>query len=416
MRIRATIPFSCHVTGPTADALSPAFEFRSRGCQVSASFLGDNAIELAQPIEGPPWFRKVRALVVEIEEGEADMVTRAVTTNEAGPILAFVLKPANRVIRAIRNFGLVTHVREYRAEEFGADYWLDLLGVETSVDGVTWTRLREPPDDLVELLARQSMLRREHIGQFNATDLADIREAIEDNLRAGPERVFLANALEYLRTGELRVAVVESVICLEMLLGDLLPQLLTARGITRDALPELTLSFRVKLLMPLLLSTDDLADVDLAVVAQTITWRNKVAHEGNLPQGTPEEAVRRGISAVVHLSHRLARKRDAMKREPGLRTLAQKIRADFQVREPTIQWGVRHMFTVTFPFFFDQPPPMPRLAEIAQAVVDGLAELDTRCQPPSDVFIFFTLFGKEIATWQRGQFIVIPGPLPTFPI
>ena len=216
LRIRAAVPFSCHVTGPTADALSPVFDFRSRGCQVTASFRGDDPIELTQPGDEDPWFRRVHLLGIEIDELETDIVTRVVRTNEAAPIVGGVLKLANRVIRSIRNFGLVTHVREYRAGDFTADHWLNLFGVETSTDGVTWTRLREPPKDLAELLTGQSLLRQEHVGHFHSRDLAEVREAIEDDLAAGPERVFLANALEGLRIGDLRAAVVESVICLEM--------------------------------------------------------------------------------------------------------------------------------------------------------------------------------------------------------
>jgi hypothetical protein len=80
------------------------------------------------------------------------------------------------------------------------------------------------------------LLRREYLGRFQIANLSEVQEAIEDNLAAGPERVFLANALEYLRIGDLRVAVVESIICLEILLGQLLPELLAASSVASDSL------------------------------------------------------------------------------------------------------------------------------------------------------------------------------------
>jgi hypothetical protein len=131
-----------------------------------------------------------------------------------------------------------------------------------------------------------------------------------------------------------------------------------------------------------------------------------------LPQNVTDAAVRQGISAVVDLSQRLALKRDAIKRAPGLKALAEQIRTDFGSREPTITWSPRHCFTVHFTYWFDAMPAMNQLPVIAQAVIAGLAQLEPRCMPATDVFIFFSRFGQDVATWQGGQFIVIPTPNP----
>jgi len=382
-------------------------------CVITGSLRGEDPIALPEPGDEDPWFRKVHSLSVEIDEATTDLVTRVVASDDPGRIIGCLLKPANRIIRSIRNFGLVTHVREYRSSEFAGDHWPDLLSVETSADGVTWTRLGEPPGDLSELLARRSLLRREYLGRFKIANLADVQEAIEDNLTAGPERAFLANALEYFRMGDLRVAIVESIICLEILIGQLLPELLTASSIPADALTkEITLFPRVKMLLPLLLPTE-MASVDLGAVLRTITLRNKIVHQsGHLPDPIPEETVRQGISAVVGLAHRLAHKRDSLKRAPDLQRLSQGIATQFGIRAPTTEWTFRHIFTVRFPFFFDPMPSMDRLAEVSEAVVNGLKQLDSRCQPNTDVFIFFSRYGTEVATWQGGRFVVIPGSPP----
>ena len=413
MQIRATIPFSCYVTGATAEALSPTFRFASRNCVVTGSLRGDDPIALTEPGDEDPWFRKVHSLSVEIDEQATDLVTRVVDSNDSERIIGCVLKPANRIIRSIRNFGLVTHVREYRIDEFIGGHWLDVLSVQTSTDGSTWTDLGEPPKDIAELLARMSLMRREHTGTFKIANLAEVQEAVEDNLAAGPERVFLANAIEYLRMGDLRVAIVESVICIEILIGQLLPELLAAASVSADALTkEITLFPRVKMLLPLLLPTE-MAKEDLASVLRTISLRNKIVHQsGHLPDGIPEETVRKGIRAVIGLAYSLAHKRDSLRRAPDLQRLSRNIAAKFGIRAPTIEWALRHMFTVRFPFFFDPMPTMDRLAEVAGAVVDGLKELDHRCQPNTDVFVFFSRFGTEVATWQGGRFHVIPGAPP----
>jgi hypothetical protein len=260
-------------------------------------------------------------------------------------------------------------------------------------------------------VASRTLFRRDHLGEFEIKNLSDLQEAIEDDLAGGPERTFLANALEHLRRGDLRVAVVESVICLEILLGQLLPRLLEAASVPGDVLTkEITLFYRVKMLLPLLLPSEA-ASADLSAVLKTISWRNKIAHQsGYLPDGVPDQKIREGITAVVLLSHKLAHKRDSLERAPKLRQLGQEIAVKFSVREPTIEWTLGHTYTAKFPFFFDAAPGADRLAEISDAVVHGLTQIDPRCRPEKDVFVFFSKFGTEIATWQGGRFHLIDTP------
>jgi hypothetical protein len=347
-------------------------------------------------------------LSLEIDEAGTDLVTRVVASGEPERIVGSLLKPANRIIRSLRNFGLVTHVREFRPEEVASDLGLDLLSVETSPDGITWTRLRQAPLDLGAFFAGRTLLRREHLGKFNVEDVSEVQEAIENDLTGGPERTFLANAFEHLRRGDLRVAVVESVICLEILLGQLLPQLLEAASVPGDVLTkEITLFHRVKMLLPLLLPSEA-ASADLPAVLKTIRWRNKIAHQsGYVPDGVPEQEIRDGIAAVVLLARKLAHKRDSFGHAPRLRQLGQEIAVKFTVREPTIEWELRHRYTVKFPFFLDEVPRTDRLVEISDAIIEGLTHIDPRCRPETDVFIWFSKFGAEIATWQGGRFHVI---------
>lgn len=370
-----------------------------------ASLKGEEPIALADPKGYDPWFRRVHNLLIEVDEGQSDVVTRIVASDDAEVIIGSLLKPTNRVIKSIRNFGLVTNLRELKLSDVGTDRWLDLFSVQTSTDGTDWTRLREPPDDLAELLASRALLRQENFGQFQIAKLSEVQEAIEDNLDAGPERIFLANALEHLRRGDLRVAVVETVICLEILLAQLLPKLLEKRSVDGETLTkDITLYYRVKMLLPLLLPKEA-NESDLSAVLKTISWRNKVAHQsGYLPEGVPEQTIRDGISATLLLAHKLANKRDSIQREPGLRQLADELATEFGIRSPSIEWRTGHSYIVQFQFVLDPVPTMGRLEEISRGVIDRLMALDPRCKPETDVFIFFSKILGEVATWQRGRF------------
>jgi hypothetical protein len=226
----------------------------------------------------------------------------------------------------------------------------------------------------------------------------------------------MANALEYSRTGDLRAAVVESVICLEIAASQVLPLLLREKGIPADALTkDITLSARVQLLLPLLLP-QALAQVDKAAVVRTITWRNAIVHRsGNLAADIPQGKLREGISAVLALAHWIAVKREALAREPDLQALAARIAAEFGIPAPAIEWTPRHMFSVKVVSLFDPLPPVDRLQAAAQAIVDGILELEPRCNPNTALFIFFRQFLRDIATWQGGRFSEISRP-PTAPV
>src|SRR5206468_3398356 len=130
-----------------------------------------------------------------------------------------------------------------------------------------------PMRDLQDMLTDRFLLFQENIGELNINDWTLVEEAIQDDLKAGPEKEFYTNALEHSRVGNLRLAVVESVISLEILLAQWLHQVLPTRGVRKvnDLLkPQLDLFTRVNLLLPMLLRTDRLELVNLDDVARTV--------------------------------------------------------------------------------------------------------------------------------------------------
>jgi hypothetical protein len=261
------------------------------------------------------------------------------------------------------------------------------------------------------LTERFLFAQRENVGELNISDWALIEEAIQDDLTAGPEREFYVNALEHSRIGNLRLAVVESVICLEIVLTQWLLQVLPRRGVRNvDELlagPRVDLFTRVKLLLPLLLPEDRLDGVNLDDVIRAVNLRNKIAHTtGNLPPGMPPDSIRSGVSAVLIVARLLAFERDRLTREPELDKLADRIGVAVGLLKPKIFAIDRHQYSVAFEIPFpDEMPPDERQSEIATQVNDRMVEYDPRYRPGTEAgpAVAFTRAGQPVSLWLDGK-------------
>jgi hypothetical protein len=213
-----------------------------------------------------------------------------------------------------------------------------------------------PRRNLEDLLTNRFLLFQKNIGELNIKDWALVEEAIQDDLKAGPEREFYTNALEHSRVGNLRLAVVESVISLEILLAQWLHQVLPRRGVrkVKDLLkPQLDLFTRLNLLLPILLRADDprLELVSLDDVARTVKLRNGIVHgTGNLPDNVSPDSIRSGVTAVLQLARLLAFERDALTREPEFDKLAETIGRAFGLPKPKIYALSRHEYSALSTF------------------------------------------------------------------
>jgi hypothetical protein len=408
MKVRATIPLQTYVNAERAEDLSPTTVFEFKNLQVRVELIGDEALALP----GPPvsHFRRVRSLNIELD---GDQGLKALLAADKGyELLQVIVKIANRVLLAIRNYGTVAHVQPLKVAADRTDEWLRRLNIETSEDGQNWNSVRPMPSlgslNLEDILAYKFLPTLEHIGDLDVSDWALVEEAIQDNLQAGPEKEFYTNALEHSRTGNLRLAVVESVICLEIVLTQWLKLVLPTRNVQKVnelVNPQLTLSQRVRLLLPLLLKAKDFERVSLDDVVRTIGYRNKIAHEvGNLPAGVPDDTIRTGISAVLRLSMRLAFERDRLERKPELDRLGGEIRTAFGLPEAKVYAVDRHEYTVGIECSPDDPPNDELMSTIAIDVQKRLVEFDPRFrQDPSVPLVAFNDIGVPFALWVDGR-------------
>jgi hypothetical protein len=159
MKLRASIPFAAFLEGEQTADLSPSTEFRYKGATVAVSFGGDDRINLTSKPE--TYFRRLRVLRIEIEEGESRLRVLAEAGN-GWPLLKFLAGASNRVLRSARNFGMVAHLEELRVSDEESDRWLRALNVEVSEDGNKWRREPGRVADEPAFGARRTS--REHVG------------------------------------------------------------------------------------------------------------------------------------------------------------------------------------------------------------------------------------------------------------
>jgi hypothetical protein len=230
-------------------------------------------------------------------------------------LLTIMCSIVNRCLRAIRNAGRVYTLHEIPGvEDEEAPLLLDLWHAEMSLDGLNWT----------PILPESSYPRGPSISVFRSMEFeierkeldlhrwAEIQRVIQDDLPLLPEQEFAINASEYLHRRNFRLALVESIIGLEIVLSRYLTAYLHIHKkipqtrIEEFLSPNLTLSTRLSGLLDLTLPPDALQQINLSNVRKAVTWRNKVVHgTGRLPDGVPHAELREAISAVLDLTQRL---------------------------------------------------------------------------------------------------------------
>lgn len=426
MRIRLSIPLDVYLTAASLDQLSPSLSFVHEGCTVNLSLKGESPLahEGAEVTAAEKHFRRIRAIELTLQDQGDGPLTTAVTSDDRPTLVKLLTRAVNRVLRSVRNFGTLTNVREVRTSDEAPNNVLLDWGVAFSNDGDTWSSfVKEDGLTLADMLAKRMVadLRRRTLSQPTASFAAgawpEITEAIQDNVSPAPEREFLTNSIEHLRVGNLRLAVLEAVVCLEIVVSQFLrAHFELNRGWSKSRLgkylnPDISLATRVGLLLEMLLSEEDLKAIDGESVRAGIAWRNKAVHEtGHLPPDVPEKDVRRVISAVLGLALRLGQKRDALLATPENREVARLIAEKHGIAPPAITVLSGRIRAVRFRFFQLPFPNEGAMGAIAVDLAQEFAARDNRFQPNDHLHVWFEQFMTPVALWTGGKLSAITKP------
>jgi len=423
VKVSFKYPLDLYVVGPSRESLDLKTSFlQEPGYLVKLCLEGQEALELK---EGPPetrFFHRITIIAFEIEctsaePSELERFRLLVNDNKKRQELTSMLvEVINITLNNIRNFGIVAHIREVHPREDEVEAYLRHWQVKFSENDEECQDILPMPKDLLSLLLLPSPPAARATPELRTSRWPDIEEAVQDNLKPSPEQEFFENTIEFLRIDNLRMALLESIICLEIVLTQYLKAFLSVRKkipvnrINRKFLTsQLGLSTRIAGLLDLTLDLNDLKTIDIQKILQAVEWRNHVVHRtGHLPPHLKEKNLREGVTSVLTLVLILAERRDQVQAQPELQEISRKISQDNNIPLPTIWLIKKHVIYVEIQFFSSPIPDDSILEKVVRELIEELQNRDPRFNSDKHLFVRFLQFPKQtIARWRRGMLEVI---------
>jgi len=407
MKLRCKVPLSTYVLGHSAEALNLESQFKHDDISVKLKLMGEKSLAPVEAEKDKLFICKVNSISLFIEEVEID-----VKESEYPKLLRFLTPIINRVFRNIRNFGTVAHVNEIYPEDQDAEHYLWRWAVEISEDGKSWQNI--VTDEPWKYFFY--MQRTEPTGELRSSNWPDIEEAIQDNLAPPPEQEFVINAIEYLRNRNYRMALLESIICLEIVLNQHLSKYLSinmkiSKGrINKFLSPQLGLTARVSALLNLCLHSKDVKQVEFNNVLKAINWRNHIIHKtGHLPKDLPEGTIYQNINSVLNLVLLLAQRRNQIETSPDMQQIGKNISEKHDAPIPNIWLVDRHRFLVEFVFYVipSDFPEVQVLEALALEASTQLSARDRRFNPQEHLYIRYYSFRDLKALWYKGSLHIV---------
>jgi len=418
MQIRISLPFSGSLRGPRPDLLEPKTTFTLGSNRVEVSFHGGDTPPQETNEKVILYGRWVSHVQIEVQdEGPDSKLAELVRSEDKADLLAFLAPIANRVLRAIRNCGFAPEAKEINFRPWQSETLLRKWNCETSDDGKDWTQIYSPRGAIWEALFAAG---GDNSIALNMELWSEIEESIQDDLQPGPEQEFLTNALEHIRDYNFRLALIEAIVCLEIVLSQFTEQfLLVKKGLSQNRVnhilsPQIGLSARVSVLLDLILSPDELNNVRAGEVLKAVNWRNGIIHKtGHLPPGLLDQEARSSIVATLELALFLSQRRDEIAATPELQELAKAMSSTHNLPVPTIQPSSSHRVSVSFRSFLSQGLPSEAgMLEVIQDLCARLKKRDKRFVPEDHLHVTFGgLLGGVRAVWSKGRLEVFPPPI-----
>jgi len=269
MKLKLKIPLHLYLSGPTEQSLEVETSFEHVGVKVNLRLIGENPLILPEGPDDSKVFCHLKGAEFELEDTEPQRskLSKVVTTEpDYVSILKFLLPIVNRVLRSIRNWGVVAFVAELNPRDDDAKKYIQRWDVQSSEDGENWQAVVKPETGLLNALL-SGFLNDERAGNLHVRNWSEIEDAIQDNLEPPPEQEFLTNSIEHLNLGNFRLALIEAIICLEIVLTQFLKvylsinKKLSQNRIDDFLTPQFGIASRVSGLLNLVLDPDDLKKI-----------------------------------------------------------------------------------------------------------------------------------------------------------
>lgn len=385
MLLRFLLPQPILIYGREQDNFDLGVNFSNKRFSVTLRLLGGETVVTGSS-EAQWLVRHTNALEIVVGETETSRPLSDYLAEAAHPELMKLIEGiALRVLHVIRNIGHCPEIPETLAHSQEPSDRLLRWKAEYSNDGKSWvavvanqnTRLGFGYGLGLALFSTDEFPKNVMLSVFLWPNIVEV---LEDNKGIPPEEEFRTNALGHLNRENYRLAVLESVICLEIVLSQFLrAHLELEKKLHNDRietfLNDLGLKARLSALLDYCLHTSYLKDIDLAL--KVVGWRNKVTHgTGHLPPEVPRETLVQGVQAVLELASGLAERRDGIRAQKDLDEVASTIKSNFSgiatISARLLPW---HNVKVVVTFC---PPPAPHFENPSHDTYLQILDLTSR--------------------------------------
>ena len=369
----------------------------------------------AKPNDFTQWYREATHAMLVITETEQSH--RPITDLIAPPahedLLNLIDGATMKAIRVIRNVGFVPELPESLPRNESLEEILRSWQPEVSSDGTTWAKVLPPVSELKYSMlfgfaGRSGFASK---AELKITYWSRIKEVLEDNLEIAPEDEFLTNTIGHLRACNFRLAIVDAVIGLEIVLTRYLRSYLATvkkmpdHRIKSFLRNDFGLTPRLAGILDLTIHESYLKDLKLDHVLQAVTWRNHIVHKtGRLPSHIPVEKVREHIDAVLGLAHTLAELYVNTSASPDRQSIGEKLKASWSERIGWPQLWIKpwHAVYAEIGCGIGNPLTREEMKAIAEELGGYLKARDKRFDPTSDLQVTFKYFLGDYA----GEYIL----------
>lgn len=421
MKLIFKVPLEFSIIGPSPESLNIPISFKHKSYVVRVSFFGEDEPKFLESLpDNEKYFKGITQLSFEIEADESTkkgekLLNLVEDKDKHYDLLLFLSKVVNRVLRNIRNFGIVSDIHEIKVEPDKIESFLHRWSVEISLAGKEPMPLSKMPEDLEDLAKFMALLYVQSRGQefpvLLISSWPEIKEAILDNLQSPLENELLTNTREFLRVGNNKMAILESVTCLDIILSQYLKIFLANRKnldtkrIGKFINPQLGLTARIAGLLDLTLSKESLKHVNIEGVLQAINWRNDIVHEyGHLPSGVSNNNLKQAIEDTLKLISILVRERNQIIAEPSLIEISENVAKKYNIPAPTILLpGARHKIHVRINFFL-KIPDKKNFKAICEDLIEIFKKRDNHFNESEHLLVTFVqLPNKTLAYWLNNK-------------
>lgn len=238
-------------------------------------------------------------------------------------------------------------------------------------------------------------------------------EVLEDNLEVEPEDEFLTNTIGHLRACNFRLAIVDAVIGLEIVLTRYLKSYLaTVKKMPKSRIQlflhnDFGLTPRLAGILDLTIHESYLKDVKLDQVLQAVLWRNHIVHKtGRLPPSVPVVTVREHISTVLALAHTLAELYVNTSASLDRESIGRKLKTNWSERIgwPNLWIKPWHRVHAEIGCGIGEPLTREEMEAIAEELVGYLKARDKRFDPSVHLYVDFKYFmGESLSKYNFGR-------------